>query len=215
MARPRKNSVPPPQNGRLSREAWISAALDALIRHGVERVKVLPLARALGVTRGSFYWHFADRAELLEALLDLWTGKNTRGIVAAADRGDRSIIDSVLNVFELWVDSSRFDPKLDFAVREWARRSSRVHAIVAAADAERVAALARMFKRAGFARKEAFVRARILYYMQIGYFALDVRETMKQRLGFIHEYLVGFTGTTPSRRTVAAFARKALADLPG
>lgn len=195
----------------MSRQAWIAAALDALVRDGVERVKVLTLAEALGVTRGSFYWHFANRDELLETLLAVWNAKNTRGIVTQADRGGRSIADSVLNVFELWVDSSRFDPKLDFAVREWARRSARIHRIVEAADTERVAALARMFRRAGYAAKEAFIRARILYYMQIGYFALDLQEPMAKRMTYIHDYLVGFTGVAPSRKIVAAFVRKALA----
>jgi AcrR family transcriptional regulator len=209
MTRPPKKRSPA-ENGRLSREAWIAAALDALVRDGVERVKVLPLAEALGVTRGSFYWHFANRAELLETLLGLWNEKNTRGIVTEADRGGRSITDSVLNVFELWIDSARFDPKLDFAVREWARRSARVHRIVAAADTERVAALARMYKRAGYAGNEAFIRARILYYMQIGYFALDLRESMPRRMTYIHDYLIGFTGVVPSRKAVSAFCRRAL-----
>lgn len=198
------------ENGRLSRDAWIAAALETLVRGGVERVKILPLAEALGVTRGSFYWHFADRAELLDTLLELWTQKNTRGIVAQAARGGQSIVDSVLGVFELWVDSARFDPKLDFAVREWARRSPHVHRVVEAADDERVAALARMFRRAGYRRKEAFIRARILYYMQIGYFALGVRETLRQRMGYIHDYVAGFTGVVPSRRAVAAFVSRTL-----
>lgn len=192
-------------NGRLSRDAWIAAALDALVHGGVEKVKILPLAETLGVTRGSFYWHFKDRDELLQALLDLWTHKNTHGIVTQANHGRESIVDAILNVFELWVDATRFDPKLDFAVREWARRSDHVHSIVQTADAERVAALARMFQRAGYPSKEAFIRARILYYMQIGYFALDVNEPLKRRMSYLHEYLLGFTGVAPSRRAINAF----------
>jgi hypothetical protein len=132
--------------------------------------------------------------------------------VAQAARGGSSIVDAVLSVFELWVDSARFDPKLDFAIREWARRSDRIHRVVEAADAERVAALTRMFRRAGYRKGEAFIRARILYYMQIGYFALEVREPMKQRMNYIRDYLIGFTGVVPPREAVEAFTRRALGN---
>jgi AcrR family transcriptional regulator len=56
----------------LAREDWIRAALEALAEHGAEAVAVEPLARKLKVTKGSFYWHFRDRSELLSATLDAW-----------------------------------------------------------------------------------------------------------------------------------------------
>jgi AcrR family transcriptional regulator len=199
------------KNGRLTREDWVSAALEVLIRDGVERVKVLPLAHRLQVTRGSFYWHFKDRTELLDTLLDRWTRKNTQGLVAQARKGGKAIIPAVLNVFELWLGAARFDPKLDFAIREWGRRSARVRAIVEAADEERVAALTRMFRRAGYRGSDAFIRARVLYAMQIGYFALEVREPLEQRLRYVAAYLRSFTGVEPPRATVQAFVRRAAA----
>ena len=199
-----------PANRRLTREHWIAAALDILIRYGVERVKVLPLAGRLGVTRGSFYWHFKNRKDLLDSLLEFWNRKNTRGIVAQAARGGSSIVDSVLSVFEIWTNEDKFDPKLDFAVREWARRSTRVRAIVEQADAERIEALKQMFLRAGTPDAEAFIRARVLYYMQIGYFAPGVRESLERRIGYVDEYLRAFTGVEPRRETVNNFARRAL-----
>jgi AcrR family transcriptional regulator len=57
---------------RLSREAWITGALDALAEDGLDALAVEPLARRLGVTKGSFYWHFASRDDLLRAVLDQW-----------------------------------------------------------------------------------------------------------------------------------------------
>jgi AcrR family transcriptional regulator len=56
----------------LGREDWLRAARLALLRGGVEAVRVERLARDLGVTKGSFYWHFKDRDELLEFLLREW-----------------------------------------------------------------------------------------------------------------------------------------------
>ncbi|WP_020671087.1 TetR/AcrR family transcriptional regulator [Amycolatopsis nigrescens] len=57
---------------QVSREDWVRAAIDALIEGGVAAVRVDTLARRVGITRGSFYWHFADRDELLAAALADW-----------------------------------------------------------------------------------------------------------------------------------------------
>ena len=74
---------------RLDREDWIAAGLDALESGGVEAVAVVPLARALGVTRGSFYWHFSSRDELLEAVLARWEDEHSAQTLLAVleDRG--------------------------------------------------------------------------------------------------------------------------------
>lgn len=66
---------------RLSRDAWVEAALAALSEGGVEAIAVEPLARRLGVTKGSFYWHFRNRDELLEATLSEWAGERTEGVI--------------------------------------------------------------------------------------------------------------------------------------
>jgi AcrR family transcriptional regulator len=68
---------------RLAREDWLKAALS-LCAAGIDSVKVAPLAERLGVTTGSFYWHFKNRRELLEALLDYWEHETTDMAIAAA-----------------------------------------------------------------------------------------------------------------------------------
>src|SRR6478736_237583 len=60
------------RSGRLSAEAWAQAALDVIAEQGVAAVAVEPLARRLGVTKGSFYWHFPSRDALLQAALERW-----------------------------------------------------------------------------------------------------------------------------------------------
>ncbi|MGB9368496.1 MAG: helix-turn-helix domain-containing protein, partial [Xanthobacteraceae bacterium] len=57
---------------RLDAGAWIAAGFDALADGGIDAVRVEPLAKALGITKGSFYWHFADRRALLDAMLESW-----------------------------------------------------------------------------------------------------------------------------------------------
>jgi AcrR family transcriptional regulator len=68
---------------RLSAADWETAALDALAEHGLPGVAIEPLARRLGVTKGSFYWHFADREALLAAALSHWEKSHTERVIEA------------------------------------------------------------------------------------------------------------------------------------
>jgi AcrR family transcriptional regulator len=68
--------------GRVTREDWTMAALRALARGGVAAVAVDVLAGELGITRGSFYWHFKDREALLVAAVELWEQRTTADFIA-------------------------------------------------------------------------------------------------------------------------------------
>ena len=73
-----------PERGTLTRHDWLKAACRVLVSEGIHRVRILTLAADLGVTRGSFYWHFDNRADLLEALIDDWRQRNTGVLLSAA-----------------------------------------------------------------------------------------------------------------------------------
>jgi AcrR family transcriptional regulator len=195
----------PAAHTKATRQDWIDLALKTLISDGVEQVKILPLSQSLKVSRSSFYWYFQSREDLLAALLEIWAGTNTPAIVSRAQRPCPNITDAVLAVFECFLDSTLFDPKLDFAVREWSRRDPEIRRIVDQSDDTRMQALTKMFARHGFAPNESFIRARILYYMQIGYYALDIAETLDERLAHSRDYLIGFTGEIPSQETLDRF----------
>src|SRR5215210_4403554 len=72
----------------LTAHDWTQAALDALARGGVAAVAVEPIAKSLGTTKGSFYWHFADRNALLESALDLWERRDTDRVISAVDESE-------------------------------------------------------------------------------------------------------------------------------
>ena len=201
---------PKAQDRTLGRGDWVAAALQTLIEEGVDSVKVFRLADRLGVTRGSFYWHFTSRDELLAMLLEAWEAKNTQAILNRAQQAHRDLTSAVLDIFALWVDRALFDPGLDFAIREWARRSATVHDAVRRADDRRVKAIAGIYRRAGMSGLDAFIRARILYFMQIGYYALDLRETIEERMRYLTPYLRGFNGEEPDEKQVANFRRRYL-----
>src|SRR5438105_13193304 len=75
-----------PQRQSLSAEQWAEAALDAMSLGGLEAVAVEPLAKALGITKGSFYWHFKNRDALIRAALEIWEKHETVDIIARAEQ---------------------------------------------------------------------------------------------------------------------------------
>ena len=179
---------------RTSREDWIRAALDTLVSEGVDSVKVLLIAEKLSCARSSFYWYFKNRAELLDALLDHWQSTNARSVISKAQEPAPTVNAALINVFECWVDEDLFDTRLDFAIREWARRSGAVRRAIDISDSYILDALTRMFERYDYQKDEAEVRARIVYYTQIGYNRMDPQETMEQRIARGPCYVFCMTG---------------------
>lgn len=197
-------------NIKVTRQDWLNAARTALKTGGVEAVKVADLATTMGVSRSSFYWYFKNRTGLLDALLDHWQRTNTAAMVAQADAPAHTITEACCNIFRCNVDPALFDERLDFAVRAWAQQSAQVDTRVRAADAARIDALASMFIRFGYPEKEALARARVIYYMQLGYDGSGLEESIEERLKLVPEYLFIYTGQYASPvelDTFSTFAR--------
>jgi AcrR family transcriptional regulator len=197
--------------GSSTREEWLHLALQTLIKDGIDRVKIQIMAKQLNVSRSSFYWFFKSPQDLHEKMLDYWLAKNTGPIIQRALRPAKTISEAILSVFECWVDEELFDPHLDIAVRLWARRAPTVLKVVASADQQRLDALTRMFLQHGFAEDEALVRARVLYFTQIGQYTLDIREDIEVRLSRTRAFLQAFGGEQPTEKELARFETLALA----
>jgi AcrR family transcriptional regulator len=172
----------------LGREAWLAAARDALIEEGTAGIEVNKLARRLQVTRGGFYWFFESREQLLDALLEFWARSSTLLFEKIATGTDRVGLQKFQALVDLWISEKEYDPKWDGAVRDWARTSSKVLNTVHAVDEQRIGFIEEVFRDLGYKGKEAHVRARVTYYHQVGYYALGVRESRKQRLDLIPYY---------------------------
>jgi AcrR family transcriptional regulator len=142
------------------------AGLEALRKGGVAGVRVERLAGEVGLTKGSFYWHFRDRGELLEALLDYWAREMTEAEFERIRevKGGLARRLAVLAEDVLEKGMGRYDP----AVRGWARTDRKVAAAVAQVDRRRVRALTNLFEEAGFAAGEAGARARLFYTFLLG-----------------------------------------------
>ena len=193
----------------LQRQDWIVAGLTVLLDEGVEAVQIARLARELKVTRGSFYWHFEKREDLLSALLDEWSARNTGKMVEILEEA-QSLEQGILELFFIWVDHTHFNPDLDQAVRDWGRFDPAVREIFSGEDDDRIEAIARFLRGQGFEEKEAFVRARIIYFTQVSYFALRVSETIEERVGYLSAYFLSFTGKEINAGTAERFRQRML-----
>lgn len=135
----------------LAREDWLEAAVRAFRQSGIDAVHVESLARDLGVTKGSFYWHYADRVELLDALLELWE-EETAGLIHQAAQV-KNPLDGVLRFFELVARGRGQLPDTEFFA--WARRDPRVAERTSVTEQRRVSFIRDQLKAAGLGEREA------------------------------------------------------------
>ncbi len=105
-----------------TKEDWLNLAVKALVSDGIDHVKIQVIAKELNVSRSSFYWFFESLQDLHNQLLERWLKKNTGPIIERAMRPAPTIIRAIINVFECWTDEELYDPRLDMAIRLWARR---------------------------------------------------------------------------------------------
>jgi AcrR family transcriptional regulator len=143
----------------VGREDWIGAATAALADGGVDAVRVEAQARALGVTKGSFYWHFKDRAALLEAVLERWEAAARALLTAAASRSTPQ--QRVVALFRGLTRPLAGLP--DAEVHAWARRERAVAERVAEVERERVVFLRDQLTQLGVVVHDAHRRAEAAY----------------------------------------------------
>jgi len=163
-----KGTTQTPENGagakRLDEKAWIIAALKKLATHGIDGVRVELLARELGVTKGSFYWHFKDRNELRAAMLDYWRSRATVMLIERMDQSGVSPTARLEQLIELVVHArSRWGDEVELALRMWARQDPRAQATLAEVDQLRVRYIANLLADAGVAEPESRARALLIY----------------------------------------------------
>lgn len=154
------------KNSRQTRESWIVAAFETLHEEGIEKVRVERLAKKLGVTKGSFYWHFKDRKDLLNSLMDYWANELTQTVLDHAKMFHGDPIERIYNTMNeiIGKEKAGYDP----AVRAWANHDLEAKRAVAQIDKIRLSFLHSLFKDAGFEEDDAEIRARLMYYYILG-----------------------------------------------
>lgn len=186
--------TPPPETTP-STEQWVELARDALIDGGILAVKIDRLAKIAGVTRGGFYWRFKSHSHLLKALLDDWCERNTAPILAALSKPGR-LDERIRRLGELYILEIGFSPAYDRAVRAWANLDPDIEQVVRRTDELRIGAIFQAFRDEGYESREALIRARIVYFQQVGYYAIGMHETVEDRQEFAADYVRVFVGRT-------------------
>lgn len=188
-------NIGPEPRKRLDREDWIRAALEVLVDQSVESVAVEPLARALKVSKGSFYWHFKDREDLLEAVIEYWRDNSTRNVIRYVETKGDSPAEKLHLLSKIAIDMSPGNPlaRMEVAIRAWARRDPRVRAVLTECDRERISYLAQLFRECGLEADEAEARGALLFGFAVGernIFREEARRAQRGRLDRLLELLI-------------------------
>jgi AcrR family transcriptional regulator len=155
---------------QLSATDWLNHGLKTLTQEGFTALKAVPLAKSMGVSRGSFYWHFADIEAFHGELLRLWRDIAAERIIADVDAASEK--DNALQILLHRVFGEQ--RALENAVRRWAAVDPAARAAVQAIDRRRVSYVESLLRTAGVDDDAARTRAQILYWTYLG-FALSDR----------------------------------------
>ena len=152
---------------RTPRSRWVEEGLRMLSAGGPEAVRIEPLAQVLGVTKGGFYGHFADRNSLLEAMLDTWERESTDEILAQVEREGGDAPTKIRRAGALFSSSGRLLP-IDLAVRDWARRDRTVAQRLRRVDNRRLDYLRELFATLCQDPGEVEARSMLTFCLLIG-----------------------------------------------
>jgi AcrR family transcriptional regulator len=149
-AAPRRKAKPEPQQ-RLSRQDWIDGAVRKLAEDSVAALRVDELAEQLKVTKGSFYWHFQTREDLLEAVLEWWRALMTTEIRTMVGPLPKSPWERISKLMRIAISPRPDVPggPFELTLRDWARRDPHVSKVVREVDDARTAFVTDLYKDAG------------------------------------------------------------------
>jgi len=168
---------------KLTAQDWLALALDTLDSHGIHKVNVEYLARELGVTKGSFYWHFKNRDALLKAMLQYWVENLTTNVIDRSTEHSEDAKDSLFTLITIVTDENM--GRYEAAIRAWATHNQIAQSILQQVDKQRITYIQSLFKKMGFDKADAEIRARLLLYYQVsetGIFLNDSKAKRKKLL---------------------------------
>jgi AcrR family transcriptional regulator len=149
----------------LDAAAWIEAGFDAIAEGGIDAVRIDPLAKRLGVTRGSFYWHFTDRAALHQAMLKEWRKRQSYRVATRIEKQTRAPDEILRQTLALPNAGPRAKraAAIELAIRLWARRDSEAAKAVKHIDRVRLTYYAKLYGELGLSPADARRRAFMFY----------------------------------------------------
>ncbi len=187
-------------NDKLNQDRWLGAGLQVLAEEGPEGLRIMPIAQQLGVTKGSFYWHYRNLEDYQSALLEEWEQRHTRQVIHhVEDKGG----DALAKLRNLVSISFSADARLAQAIRRWAITNPQAREAQARVDRDRLTYLVSLLRPLGWPQVKAEFLARWLYGALIGYFSLQGPAVGAMQLDLIMNML------TPQPKPAGASRRKA------
>lgn len=172
------------QQEKLSVDDWIKAAFRALTKGGPSAIKAEAIARDLGVSKGSFYWHFANVPTLKTNMMSHWEKEATQAIISELDGASDEPQDKLKRLILIstsGLDTPYGGPMVEAAIRDWARYDSSVSSVVKKVDATRINYVEGLFQQNGLLKKQSKINARILYSSLIGLQILSANDLVNPR----------------------------------
>ncbi len=178
---------------RLTRDCWLVKAIDVLTKKGSAELRVNSLASALGVTKGSFYWHFKDRNDFAVRLLDYWQQTFTTNVIEKINATPGGPEERLLALMQLLSDSGA--ARFDVAVRAWTAQERKLDALVQKVDRQRLIFVRALFSEMGFHGAELDMRAQTF----LAYHSFEVsllshleqtKEERQKLLNLRHDFFV-------------------------
>ena len=192
--KPRRRTDSP----RLTRDDWLDAAFSAVVDGGFDKVRVLVIADTLGVTRGSFYWHFTDHADLISALLARWRENeiaSDRRLHDESTPDPQADLERLLDAALAHAGADLENMRFELALRGLGRREPAVAQMLTEVDQARMALFEHKFERFTGNAKTAAELATLFYLAIVGSYQALSRPVnppqLKEHLkGVINHYLI-------------------------
>jgi len=170
------------EKNSLSRFDWVQIAVHKLEAFGVDKVKVDPLAKELGVSRGSFYWHFTKRQDLLDAVLSHWQEVTTADVIEQLEQLTAPASVRLENLMKFGFSMHPNSLSLEKAIRAWSLSDDGVANLVLSVDTQRISYLNKLLRAVGHSPELAKQYARLVYYCRMGMYTQVQVPPLNERL---------------------------------
>ncbi|MEO3997823.1 TetR/AcrR family transcriptional regulator [Mesorhizobium sp. CAU 1732] len=176
-----------PQPPRMSERDWIDAAFRHIARNNLDDIRVEELARELGVTKGSFYWHFRNRHQLVERVLEYWMDRATIQVTRWARAEAATGAERLKRLLSLPAATppDKHGAEIELAIRSWARRETLAADTVRKVDAVRREFFLELMTDLGFSGDEAARRATIAQSFMLGEALLTIGRSKAERVAAV------------------------------
>lgn len=162
-----------------NKQAWVEAGFQLLAQGGIDSVRVDRISKKIGLTRGSFYWHFKNRAELLDAMLELWQQVANKDIINLIEQEKSNPNKKLSSLLKLSTQhpSAKYGGKFtEMSIRVWGANSPKAAKIIAQIDAERTAFIHTLLIEKQVEPALASMLAEIIYNAYVGMMSRDLSE---------------------------------------